>query len=177
MKLFSTLGLIAACITLSACDDSHYEEDHYSGRNDYPEIYDYEIIDSYGASNLDNRVRNLYVNHAVNHGYFEMLWDVDSFHAFSTGIYVNDENNLANAVELDYNTCYTEGCNKGFAYCYFDSDNRGDYLSCSSSKYENTSYNISDLFRGHPSELYMWLEVCDEVSNLCTSRSQRVTFQ
>ncbi len=173
MKSIKNLCALAACALLTACGEATHVE-----VIDRPEVYDFEIVDSYNNSNLTPPYFELAVNPTRNDGYFEIFWDVESFSAYSTALFINDTPNLYGAYELDYNECSSRnecrGKGYGFAYCFYDRD---DYLSCSTQQYENASVDIYPLINTHPEKLYLLLEVCDLYSHACTVHQQSVLFE
>ncbi|WP_394203015.1 hypothetical protein [Marinagarivorans algicola] len=188
MNIIKVTALCLSAAVLSACDDHYHEE------LEAPYIHYWEVVDSYGHSNLRFNTfqeshgvfsQNLFIDPLLDNGYFELWWDVSSYDDYSASIYINDRPSLIGAYELDTAYCgYDRSCDhSGFAYCHFNSHtanpylNGSDTLSCSTRRADNTHFDITPLFTGHPSNLYMILEVCDNDSGLCDSQAQKVTFE
>ncbi|MDZ7923775.1 MAG: hypothetical protein U5M23_06875 [Marinagarivorans sp.] len=179
MKMIKNLRLLASLLAaalLSACDEAAYVET--VAPIDRPEVYDFEVVDSYNNSNLTTHHYDLAVNPTIDNGYFDIYWDVESFNSYSTRLFINDAPSVYGALELDYNECSSRnscrGNGYGLAYCTYD---RNDYLSCSTQQQQNSSVDIYPLINIHPERLYLVLEVCDLYSQACEVHSQSVLFE
>ncbi|BCD98717.1 hypothetical protein [Marinagarivorans cellulosilyticus] len=184
---FKILSLIATCLVLAACDE---HSDHHSVNK--PIINYWEVVDSYGNSNIDydhhqhgSYHSQLFIDDSIDDGYFELWWDVSSYDDYSVSIAINDTPSLWGSYEIERTYC-GEGLDcdyEGFAYCFYDSvakhssSSHYDSLSCSTSQYENPSVDITDILAGHPSESFLIIEVCDSYSGHCSVRSQKVVFE
>lgn len=184
--IFKTLSLITTCLILSACNDN----DHYTV--DEPIINYWEVVDSYGNSNIDydhhqhgNYHHSLFIDNEIDEGYFELWWDVSNYDDYSVSISINDTPSIFGSYEIERTYC-GDGLDcdyEGFAYCFYSSiesrssSNHRDSLSCSASEYKNPNVDVTDILAGHPSTNFLILEVCDSYSGHCTVRSQKVTFE
>ncbi|HEY7773843.1 MAG TPA: hypothetical protein VIC26_11730 [Marinagarivorans sp.] len=172
------IGLVVLCTTLAACDERHYTADK-------PRINYWEVVDSYGNSNLaynhhrhGNYHDRLYIDPSIDDGYFELWWDVSNYDDYSVSILINDSPSIFGSYELERTYCGIGlDCDyEGFAYCFYD--NRGyDSISCSTHDYQSRDIDITHLMSGHPSKLFMILEVCDSYSGYCDVQSQPVIFE
>lgn len=165
---------------LAACDD----HSHHEPVIERPTIYSWEVVDSYGHSNVGyshnghgDYSRSLLVDHTIDRGYFELFWDVESYDDYSATIYINDYPGLVGAYQLDSTYCgHGLSCDEeGFAYCEYYSGSR-DEISCSASNHAKPFIDVTNLFTYHPSELYLILEACNSHSGYCTSETQKVAF-
>lgn len=177
LKFFSLLLIIFA---LAACDEHHHQEAFI----ERPSIYSWEIVDSFGHSNIGyshnghgEYHRDLLIDSTIDHGYFELWWDVDSYDDYSATIYINDYPGLIGAYQLESTYCgYGLSCdNEGFAYCEYYSGSR-DEISCSAKNYNQPFVDVTSIFSHHPSELYLIIEACNSHSGYCSSETQRVAF-
>lgn len=184
-RLLITTSLL---IFLSACGE-HYEE-----LQNNPEINYFEVVDSYGYSNLPLNLfnenhgvyaRDIFANPFINDGYFELWWDISHYDTYSTKLYINDKPTHFGAYELEAIYCnHLQNCNmNSFAYCFYNSEANNsklghkDTLSCSTQAQENGRVDITPLFYDHPQALYLIIKVCDEYSGICERQSQKITFE
>jgi hypothetical protein len=183
MLLSKTLILIFACLTLAACDEGYHVVDTSS-----PDINYFEVVDSYGNSNLQQDShgyggyrQNLVIDPLFDNGYFELWWDVSSYSDYIATLYINDGPGIYGSYELDRTRCANGlSCDyEGFAYCFYErlEGPHTDTLSCSTSQYTNTAYDITSILSGHPSDVYMILEVCDGANGYCDIQSQKLLFK
>lgn len=171
--------LIVIGFLLSACDEAHIHSTDHSTR-----ITSLEVVDAQGHSTRDQHYEKLKIDPFYDNGYFEVFWDTNTHDDYHATLYINDYDTLVGAIELEGAYCGpNEVCDRqGFMYCNYKSENHGfssayDGVQCSASRHKSSMKNVTELFKRHPTTLYLLLEVCDSYSHGCSIKSQRAVFQ
>lgn len=175
----NSILLIIMSLILSACDEEYNHNSDHKTR-----ITSLEVVDAQGHSTKNLPYTALKINPFYDNGYFEVFWDTNSYDDYHATLYINDYNTLVGAIELEGAYCGpNEVCdNQGFMYCNYNSEGHGfssayDGIQCSGSRYKNSMKNVTELFKRHPTTLYLLLEVCDDYSHDCSIKSQRAIFE
>lgn len=140
--------------------------------NPTPNFKNFSVVDSYGVDSVESS-QPLAINPYIDDGLFDVFWWVSSAESYSIHLYINDYNDLTDAIEFYSDVCGGTGhCGQdGNAICQYTSD---FYIACNDSRNET---DIASLFDRVPKSLYLLMEVCDTDSPYCTLRSRQVLME
>lgn len=171
MKTLKALVVALIMMSLLACDGGTTETvyvDSYRG----PELYSFNIIDSYGVDSAENHVGPLVLNPDVNGGYFDIDWDVRSRGDYSVLIGINDRPIMKDAVIVGSASCGRGlACDQQTWYvCRYTEDLRigcGLDETAADFKLKYVDYFIYDL----PQDVYLVIKACGSRGEGCEETS------
>lgn len=160
----NVIALLCMGILIGGCGAEarlsyHHDNDPIVIADDEPTLYQFHIIDTYGV-NTEFDSDELAISPYVNHGEFEIFWDVFSDGDYFTEIRFNTEPTTDRSRLIS-----SEYCGPGL-YCnthqYQFCDYRSNFfLSCETSDNERQSEYIGDLVTTIPQEVFLIFQVCD----------------
>merc|ERR1712137_1532793 len=79
--------------TLAACDDDHHSghHSHHQSSRANPELYQFDIIDTYGTNSEFDDTTELALSPLVNAGQFEVFWQTQSDRDYYVELRFNDK--------------------------------------------------------------------------------------
>ena len=175
MSSYSALSILVLALFLSGCDESLEVSIHSTDR---PYLNEFHIVDSYGVNTEYDGHIPLAISPFIDHGFFELFWDVDSYHSYEVNFLINDHASINNALLVTSDICGLGYNCDNFAYqhCFYHADLT---ISCEQpdSPVLGKRVDISELFQYIPDKLYFILEVCDRDYHYCESDSRAVWLE
>jgi hypothetical protein len=162
---------------LTGCGDDSVEVSlGYSYSDKDNELYQFDVIDSYGNDSEFDSISNLAISPYINGGVFDLFWDIRTDYDYIVDFRINTTPTLAGSklVFSDYCDALSLCYDNQYLYCEYQSDFE---MVCENFKGDGQASYIGDYIDRIPKTLYLILDTCNGEGFSCNYQAIPVLME
>lgn len=162
---------------LTGCGDDSVEVSlGYNYSDNDTELYQFNVIDSYGTDSEFDSISSLAISPYINGGAFDLYWDIRTDYDYIVDFRINTTPTLAGSqlVFSDYCDSLSSCYDNQYLFCEYQSDFN---MICENFKGDTQAAYIGDYIDRIPKTLYLILDTCNGEGFNCSYQAIPVLME